>query len=270
MCAPSENLLMVCEPNPSQAGLGRFLSRDVFRSANRYEYCASNPVSWLDPHGLQLTDGPGSGLTWESMRATWEGVRPYIQSGLGLFLGDSPQRWRDAEGIFSKWMAGTMPQRSYYGPETPEARDMQNSRLVNYARIDYGKLLFRNKDCPDEAKLINQGMNFSGWDALLNLTLQNNATRSRVGSFHVDIVPIDPETVKISIRNSTTTESYNRHYEHLGGKKTPQIVEYGHPMSNVYETIEWTEPTPPMINPMYGHGRETMWSPGITRPAKFL
>lgn len=55
MCAPSENLLMVCEPNPSQAELGRFLSRDELGSLNRYEYCSNDPVNLVDVDGLQPT-----------------------------------------------------------------------------------------------------------------------------------------------------------------------------------------------------------------------
>lgn len=47
---------MVCEPNPSQAGLGRFLSRDVLEDLNRYSYCYNNPISWVDLDGLAPTN----------------------------------------------------------------------------------------------------------------------------------------------------------------------------------------------------------------------
>jgi hypothetical protein len=53
MSAPAKNLLMVCEANPSQAGLGRFLSRDAVMALNRYVYAADNPVNFVDPLGLQ-------------------------------------------------------------------------------------------------------------------------------------------------------------------------------------------------------------------------
>lgn len=34
-------------------GLGRFLSRDILRTINRYAYCSNKPTSFIDPLGLQ-------------------------------------------------------------------------------------------------------------------------------------------------------------------------------------------------------------------------
>ena len=38
------------------AGLGRFLSRDVLEDLNRYSYCYNNPISWVDLDGLAPTN----------------------------------------------------------------------------------------------------------------------------------------------------------------------------------------------------------------------
>jgi hypothetical protein len=63
MSAPAKNLLMVCEANPSQAGLGRFLSRDALGGLNRYEYCFDNPVNWIDRTGLAPEGGQNHMIT---------------------------------------------------------------------------------------------------------------------------------------------------------------------------------------------------------------
>lgn len=71
MSAPAKNLLMVCEANPSQTGLGRFLSRDALGSLNRYEYCYNNPINWVDVNGLE-PQPPGYHMTTDS-----DGVNSY-------------------------------------------------------------------------------------------------------------------------------------------------------------------------------------------------
>jgi hypothetical protein len=171
---------------------GRFLSADPIGfeggDVNLYVYVGNNPVNYSDP----------SGLTWSS--------------NLG-FLWD--------------WASGGGSNNRFYGPNTVETREMQNSPGANALRNDF---------YAGGGKNFIYGSGQAAWDTVINPAAADwSSTAAQVGGFAgASAMNNGNGTVTFTITNVAGAHSF---FYHL----VPNRSGATGPMSNINQTFQWTE-----------------------------
>ncbi len=174
---------------------GRFLSEDPIGfeggDMNLYRYVGNNPVNRKDPLGL----------TWKS-------------------------NWN----FFWDWTLGQGSNSRFYGPNTVETQEMQNSIGIQNLRNE-----FRQGGCKSLGKG-KYGTVEAYWDTTVNpLTADLSSTAAQVGGFASASVINNNGTVTFTITNVAGTYSFFLH-------AVPNRTSNTGSMRSITQTFQWTEP----------------------------
>lgn len=176
------------------AKTGRFISEDPIGfeggDVNLYNYVGANPVNRVDP----------SGLTWSSNLS---------------FLLD--------------WASGGGSNNRFYGPNTVETREMQNSPGANALRNNFNA---------GGGKNFAYGSGQAAWDTVVNpATADRSSTAAQVGGFAgASAINNGDGTVTFTILNVAGANSF---FYHLVSDRSGTTG----PMRNINQTFQWTEKT---------------------------
>jgi RHS repeat-associated protein len=173
--------------------LGRWPNRDPIGEEgglNLYGYVGNNPVNEIDPLGL----------TWSS-------------------------NWN----FFWDWALGRGPRDRFYGPNTTETQEMQNSPGAQRLRDNFNK---------NGCKSFSGGPlgSYGTGEAALDTLPHPSTTGAQVGGFGgASAVDNGNETVTYTIPNVAGTRSF---FYHVAPNRSSPTG----PGSNIKQTFQWTEP----------------------------
>jgi hypothetical protein len=148
------------------------------------------------------------------------------------------ETWRDAIGYFFDWLSGRGPEHKVFVPPSNEVADMQKAPGVNQARQ-----LFLQKNATNIAThqplqpLTNVKAKFGVTSVVKAGT---NSTQQFVGSYRVDVTPVNNNTVRFTLTNTTSFKSLAYG---LGPdwNRSPTTTTPG---GNVDQVYTWTEHVP--------------------------
>jgi RHS repeat-associated protein len=219
--------------------LGRFLTQDPIGHAggvNLYEYCGNNPLSRVDPSGLQFQDddifgtrdpfraynrmmGPADGRVMISL-ATRAVLEPLRGSGI------NPSWKRAMENLFG-WMDGTLPSRIEYPYRSQETQDVINSRIGDtiWNAIVANNFLAGNKNMRGSI-----GTASAFWNSILEMA---NGTQFQLGAVGWQAWR-KGNLISVKVWNDMTPNSF---YYHMGMSSWSK--DYYPSMSPVRQVFWW-------------------------------
>jgi hypothetical protein len=149
---------------------------------------------------------------------------------------DRRQGLKDVAAMTWNWTTGTGPEKRVFGPGTVQVTEMSNAPCVNAARENFYN---KNRDVLSSGQLghLQPYTNFRAKFGLGDLLTNGSPTQQFVGSYRVDVVPIDSGT---NLRFTLTNDSS---FKSLGYGITPawERSAFG-PGGNMWQTYTWTEP----------------------------
>ena len=219
------------------AGLGRFLGRDLLGGLNCYSYALQQPTTLIDRTGM-APDKPDSHRPWPSPIPVPAPTQPRPPSGLPAppIPSDKPQSWSwgwvVVQGRFLMWYHG-LPFKSDYGPDTGEVYNLRDDKGVRIARCRYAKeaASARKKGVPYYG-VPQYGYDF-GLPGLLGAGL--NPTAQFVGGYYVQVKSIGNGNVEFVVYNYTSATSF------FYGKAPSWSWGF---MRTQKQTYHWIEPEP--------------------------
>ena len=150
------------------------------------------------------------------------------------YVENNPVRWVDPFGLtvesnakfFSDWALGRGPRNRYYGPNYLETQEMAQGAGAEGLRDE-----FYNNGCNNV-----DHFNYGTFEAYADTVFLPNTTPFQVGGFGgATAVDNGDGTVTYTINNTAGTYSF---FLHLPPNRSSPTG----PMSNIYQTFQWTEP----------------------------
>jgi RHS repeat-associated protein len=209
---------------------------------------ASGPTSG-NPFQFTGRENDGTGLQFDRARYYSPTFGRFIsQDPIGIGGGDvnlyayvanDPINLTDPSGLtwtsnwnyFWNWALGRGPRTRKYGPNDLETQELMNSRGVNQLRDTF------NQDGCKSQRHLSYGTFEAYWDTVANpFTADWSNTAAEVGGFGgASIINNGNGTATFTIPNTSGTNSFFLHA--VPNRQSPTG-----PMSNIYQTFQWTEP----------------------------
>jgi RHS repeat-associated protein len=193
---------------PDPAGLSA-VDQTNPQSWNRYAYVGNNPLSFIDPFGLEcinITDGNGNQVTGDDGQGSechtmTEGSgQPDAVSNTDV---SQIPTFSDFQEFFAMWDQGTGPSSIVYGPNDGATKQLENSYTVGTLRNAYVK-----QGCPNMTNSKGSG-HFGPWlNGYGSLATPNqNWTLMQVGGFSFSGSTTNNVTT-FTITNGATNSSF--------------------------------------------------------------
>ena len=212
------------------ANLGRYLQSDplgLVAGINTYGYVSHNPLRAVDPSGLI---GLGGGGDW-----ILDGIAEYTMEQARNAPPSSA--FQSTVEMSFDWLFGTGPDLRIFGPDSPHIDNLRNIQAVRDAVEWYeskNQSSLDSLNCDGLVPVDNYRSSFgaSGYtDAWLDL----NPTWHFVGSFSIEVDPISLNEIKITLRNTSSFESF--FYGMASNWERSSFA----PMGNMRQEYWWTE-----------------------------
>jgi len=139
--------------------------------------------------------------------------------------------WESNWNYLWDWALGRGPRTRNYGPNDPETQELMNSPGINKLRD-----AFNQGGCKSQTHL-SYGTYEAYWDTTVNpLSADWSNTAAEAGGFGgASIINNGNGAATYTIPNTSGTHSFFLHL--VPDRKSPTG-----PMSNIYQTFQWTEP----------------------------
>ena len=206
---------------------GRFLSVDPVSADpdsggnfNRFSYANNSPYNYIDPDGREAEPTCGSVTPCV---VNIPGKRPPNDGG-----------WSVAISMTSDWVTNSGPAVRNFDANSTSTQNMMHARRVNEARKAWYKKnqkLFAAKK--PLAALTNYRGDFGIFDFIWYAGF--NPTQQFVGSYRIDISPMDGDHIKFELSNNSSLKSFL--YGHGPEGERDEWSHFG----NMRQTYTWTE-----------------------------
>ena len=155
----------------------------------------------------------------------------YVANDPINLIDPSGLTWQSNWNYFWDWVLGRGPRTRNYGPNDAETQELMNSPGINDLRD-----AFNRGGCKSQRHL-SYGTAQAYWDTVANpFTADWSNTAAEVGGFGgASIINNGNGTATYTIPNTSGTYSFFLHL--VPDRKSPTG-----PMSNIYQTFQWTEP----------------------------
>jgi RHS repeat-associated protein len=220
--------------------IGRFASPDPIGFSggmNWFAYCDGNPISKMDPFGLQgLIEiqnalNPGLKSTTVDCFRCHPDPATLRKISQGQLVADIAERIVPVIGarnayFLGHWASGELPSQIYYSPNSPESRDMMRSGNAEAMRdAFYANNAQTTRNIP-----------YGTGRAFVETVGTLNSTAFQVGgTVGSSVVNNGDGTATFNIMNVAGTKSF---YYHLASDRTSPTGE----MHNVTQNFQWKEP----------------------------
>ena len=193
----------------------------------------------VDPHefwrgDMKSTDDREQALIYLRKPQSWNRYGYVVNNPVNL-ADPTGETWRESFQLFRDWALGAGSEQRVFVPPSNQVADLQGAPEVNRAREFFMK---KNAGNIANDKPLDAVTNFRGKFGLVGLAkARTNSTQQFVGSYSVDIRPVQNGMVRFTVTNTTSFKSLA-----YGVAPDWQRRSYPTPGGNMTQVYTWTEP----------------------------